>query len=375
MYKYGSTGSIKDILKSKLSDNQIALLRLLYHIVKDPKNIQRHLNSFQEDKDVLRTSEINYVPPIFGVTIADSCNLRCPTCLYLLKNPDKFVPSFISPDKFHHILEKYNREKKAEVIFLTGGEPLLHPEIGKLIDISREYNLDIKISTNGILVKNKISSLEKLDYVNVSIDSYDYKSFEKYRGGTPRQFDMIKDGLRALKEKDIYFSMSYLLSSENLFKVNEMIELAESIRPNFVYFHNINPHGCEQYKSLTLQDKNTKIFLETILKRLDYPFDIIVSAIFDTTSPSFLESKCIQPWYYFCFNSVGDISFCCHLAHDPEIGNVFADYDFNSSEMVKFRKAIMAKKIMKSCLYCQRRFIRQDFCRYDSKKKKWFIHK
>lgn len=366
--------AIKNIFKRKLSNNQKALLRLFCNIIKNPKNMQGNLNSFREQKELLRKSEISFVPPIFIATVSDNCNLRCPTCLYLLKNSDKFSQSFISTDKFSKILAKYNKKNIAKVIFFTGGEPLLHPEIDKLIDISRKYNADINISTNGILIKDKILCLEKVDYINVSLDSYDYKSFEKYRGGTQREFDMIIKGLKALKERNLNFSISYVLSKENLSEINDMLEFADSIKPKFAYFHNINPHGCEQYKPVIVQDENTKKFLGKIVKRFDYPFDIVVSTIFDTTASSFLETQCIAPWDTFCFNTLGDISFCCHLVHDPKIGNILANYNFNSPEIIKFREAIMAKKITtKSCLYCQRRFLGQDFCSFDSKNKKWFI--
>lgn len=362
----------KDI--AKLFDGQKSLLKLSYNVIKNPKNLRRHLNRYRYDKGVLRKSEIDFTPPIFIATIIDNCNLRCPTCLYLLEDPDKFFSNYISSDKFCQVLEKYNKEMRAETIFLTGGEPLLHPDFDQLVDICKEYSLSPKISTNGTLVKSKISSLLKLDYVNVSIDAYDYESYKKYRGGTPEQFDSLMGGLRALKQNGVYFSMSYLLSTENISEVDKMIALAEEIKPNFVYFHNINPHGCEQYKPLTIQDENTKIFLKKLLKRSDYPFNIDVSVIFDPKSPSFLQAKCIQPWYYFCFNSVGDVSYCCHLSHDANIGNVFNDYNLNSQEMVTFRKDIMRSKVAKSCLYCQRRFMGKEFGSFDSKNGKWVIN-
>jgi len=367
--------TVKNVLKSKLSDRQRSSLRLLYRTARDPKNIRRHLNTFRYDNDVLHAPEIDFVPPIFAAKVTDSCNLKCPSCLYILKDRGTFSPSFISTVAFRDVLEKYNNENRAEVIFLTGGEPLLHPKIDELIDISKEYSAGIKMSTNGILVKSNIPSLLKLDYVNVSVDSYDYESFMKYRGGTPKQFDMITDGLKTLKEKGAYFSVSFLLYEENLPNIGKMIQFAEDVKPNFVYFHNVNPHGSSEYRPLTLQNRETRDFLGKIRERCDYPFDIIVSRIFDTDSPTFIKSKCIQPWYYFCFNSKGEISFCCHLRPDGDIGNAFADYDYNSSKMVKFRDDIIEGKIMQSCLYCQRRFMGEEFYKFDSKKKNWFMQR
>jgi MoaA/NifB/PqqE/SkfB family radical SAM enzyme len=290
-----------------------------------------------------------------------------------LENPDKFFNSFLSADKFRGLLEKYNKGNKAEVIFLTGGEPLMHAQFDQFIEISKEYGLKVKISSNGILIKDKLSSIKKLDSINVSVDSYDYDSFKKYRGGTPNQFDKIRQGLRSMKEQGIAFTMSFLLSRTNLSEADAMVTFAQSIGPNGVNFHNINPHGSGEYASLTIQDESTRQFLDRMTRRTDYPFDIILPVIFDTQSPAFLEGQCVQPWYYFCFNSAGNVAFCCHLEHDAKIGNVFSGYDFNSKDMVRFREDIMAKKVGEKCLYCQRRFLGKDYGRFDSTKKQWQI--
>jgi MoaA/NifB/PqqE/SkfB family radical SAM enzyme len=291
-----------------------------------------------------------------------------------LENSNKFISSHISVDIFRRILQRYNRERKAEIIFLTGGEPLMHPDFDKLVDICKGYRATVKASTNGILVKSKISSLLKLDYVNVSVDAYSVESFEKHRGGTSSQFDLIIDGLKTLKKSGARFSMSYLLTTENLADIDKMFAIAEEIKPSSVYFHNINPHGCRQYKPLIINDENTRLGIKRLLKRADYPFDIYIPAIFDIKSEFFLQAKCVQPWHYFCFNSVGNIAYCCHFAHDAEVGNISTDYDFNSPKMMMFRSDIIKGKILKSCLYCQRRFMNKEFARFDSKIKKWFVN-
>jgi len=367
---------LKNLLKSKLSRHQVNLLRLAKGSFKNITKIKRELNTFQYHENKLRATEINYVPPVFAVTIVDSCNLRCPNCLYILENPDKWFNSSLSVKKFEEILQKYNRDMKAEIIFLTGGEPLIHPEFDKLVKISRNYKLSPKISTNGILIMNNPSYLMDLDYVNVSMDSYDYETFKKYRKGTKRQFDRMLEGLKFLKENNINFGLSYVISAENVFEMEKMIEFSERFMPNFAYFHNINPHGSDKFKSLSSQDENSMKHLAKILKRNDYTIDIHSTHIFNEKSPHFAEAKCIQPWNYFCFNSKGDVSLCCHMEHDSKIGNVFNNYNFNSPEMIKWRKKVMSDKIEDICLYCQRRFFdEQEFAFFDSAKKKWIMSK
>ncbi len=361
-------------LKKRLPPHHQAFLRLFRNMVMSPANFTRHWNRFLYDSCVSRKETVDFVPPVFIISIADDCNLRCPTCLFLLEGTERFFSNFISPEKFLSVLQKYNSKKLAEIAFLGGGEPLLHPQLKELIKLCREFKLKPRISTNGILIKDKISSLREIDYVNVSIDAYDQDSFRKYRGGTPQQYDLIMEGLRALKEEGIYFSISFLLSQESAAGLKQMLDLAYVYQPNFVYFHNINPHGNDKIKPLMKGSKETRAFLEMLLSKSDYPFDINIPVIFDTSSQTFRKSQCIQPWYYFCFNSQGAVSYCCHLACQQKIGNVFNDYNFNSADIVRFRSSIINHEIPESCLFCQRRFMGQEFGSFDKKEKRWIFN-
>jgi MoaA/NifB/PqqE/SkfB family radical SAM enzyme len=249
----------------------------------------------------------------------------------------------------------------------------LHPQLDRLVDICKDYGLILKTSTNGILIKKHINLLKKFDYINVSLDAHDYESFKINRGGTPEQFDSIIHGLNLLKENGVYFSMSFLLSTQNMADANAMLAVAEKIGPNFVYFHNINPHGNTSIRPLTIHDKDTVFFLKNLVYKTDYPFDINMGVVFDTESVTFNQGKCIQPWYYFCFNSVGEVAYCCHLAHNKKIGNVFEGYDLNSPKMTSFRKNIIRGKFPKSCLYCQRRFMGKEYAAFSAKDHEWSI--
>lgn len=361
-------------IRTALSERQKAIPRLAYSIVREPKNINRHMNRFMYDNALLKEARINFIPPVFIAMITDNCNLRCGSCLFLLQNKNNSIPSYINADDFDKVLKKYNRHNKAITIFIAGGEPLLHPELERILDICRSNSTaDIKISTNGILIKEKIGIFSKVDYVNVSMDAYDRESFRNNRGGTEGQYDAILEGLDLLREKAVYFSLSFLLSGKNVSEAENMIKFAEKVRPNFISFHNVNPHGSGRFRPLMLQDRPTRHFLKKIMARKDYPFDIDMPVIFDTDSPVFKEARCIQPWYYFDFNPAGDISYCCHMLHDEAIGNVFKGYDKNSVRMVDFRKKIMEGNIPENCVYCQRRFMNGEFAKFDRRLAEWFI--
>jgi MoaA/NifB/PqqE/SkfB family radical SAM enzyme len=372
-------GYLVNVLKSRLSPRSRTFLKLVYDVSTNPSRTKAHLNRLQYAGELLKNPEIGFVPPVFIATITDECNLRCPNCLFILNPDNKFFNSFITPEKFRTVLEKHNPDRKADVMFLTGGEPLMHPKLDELIDISKEYKLTVKMSTNGMLVKKNISLLRRLDYINVSMDSYDAETFGRYRGGTPKQFETIVEGLTALRENGIYFSTSFVLSAENIDEADRMLEFTRRVRPNTVIFHNINPHGSPDFNSLRVDHQKTKEWLKRMVERSDYPFDVSLPAVFDPTAQAFVETKCVQPWLYFSFNSVGDISLCCHLEHDSKYGNAFQDDAFNAPEMVEFRSEIIKGKMstplmQRSCMYCHRRFMNSEYGTFDSHARKWFIH-
>jgi hypothetical protein len=77
----------------------------------------------------------------------------------------------------------------------------LHPDLEKFIDISKSFGLKVALISNGILIKKKISSLQKLRDLSITLDAYDYESFSRNRGGTEKQWEQLMESLDALKER------------------------------------------------------------------------------------------------------------------------------------------------------------------------------
>ena len=87
----------------------------------------------------------------FQVHIVDSCNLNCVGC-------STFAPlcknSFIDINSFERDIKQITALGQVEKMLLIGGEPLLHPNIIDIIEISRRYikTSELLIATNGILL-------------------------------------------------------------------------------------------------------------------------------------------------------------------------------------------------------------------------------
>ncbi len=124
------------------------------------------------------------------ISVMDRCNFRCPYCM----PEDKYHPDF----EFLKSSERLSFEEILRLahIFaglgvcklrITGGEPLLRPNIAELVgDLSRVPGIDdIALTTNGILLAQHAAALKAagLSRVTVSLDSLDDAVFLKMSGG------------------------------------------------------------------------------------------------------------------------------------------------------------------------------------------------
>ena len=138
------------------------------------------------------------------ISLTDKCNLRCTYCM-----PAEGVPLAPKP----HLLTQDEMVRIAQVavaagideIRLTGGEPLLRPDIVEVV--SRLAALDgpgghpeISITSNGIGLTKTAAALKEagLARLNVSLDTLDR---ERFKTMTRRdRFDDVMAGLAAAKD-------------------------------------------------------------------------------------------------------------------------------------------------------------------------------
>lgn len=103
------------------------------------------------------------------------CNFRCPFCHNALLVTEDFKADF-TEDEILSFLEK--RKGLLDGVCITGGEPLLQPDIADFIRKIKEMGYAVKLDTNGSF-PGKLKALvadELIDYVAMDIKN----SIEKY---------------------------------------------------------------------------------------------------------------------------------------------------------------------------------------------------
>jgi radical SAM protein with 4Fe4S-binding SPASM domain len=106
----------------------------------------------------------------FYIETTSICNLACTFC-----PPTKRDAGFIKIEDFTKTLDEI-KPHTDYIYFHVKGEPLLHPKIDELLDISHAKGFKVNITTNGtLLAKNKHKILPKpaLRQMNFSLHSFD----------------------------------------------------------------------------------------------------------------------------------------------------------------------------------------------------------
>lgn len=127
----------------------------------------------------------------FYIETTSICNLSCTFC-----PPTQRAKGFISVADFSKTLDQV-KPFTDYIYFHVKGEPLLHPKLDQLLDISHEKGFKVNITTNGTLIaKNKHKLLGKpaLRQINFSLHSFDGHPGSKDKEGYLSQIlDFVRE--------------------------------------------------------------------------------------------------------------------------------------------------------------------------------------
>lgn len=163
--------------------------------------------------------------------LTEECNLKCRHCWIAPKYQESDCQlTFLPTDLFRAIIQQA-KPLGLSGVKLTGGEPLLHPDIGDILTYLRNEGLGLVMETNGTLctpdLATKIGDCGD-PFVSVSIDAAEPEIHEYIRG-VPGSFRAAVDGVKHLAAAGIRVQIIMSLMVCNRDQITPMIRLAETV--------------------------------------------------------------------------------------------------------------------------------------------------
>ncbi len=206
--------------------------------------------------------------PLVTLYVTDRCNSRCRTCDYWRHGRDDMDLAAVT-----RLLPSL-AQLRTQVVLLSGGEPLLHPEWAQIAGLLRVNGLRVWLLTSGLaLAKHARRAAELFHSITVSLDGSDAATYAAIRGLDA--FDKVCQGIRAAAEQGVAPSLRVTLQRANYRQLPQIVDLARNLGARSVSFLAVdvaNPHAFgrkDDYVSdLALHPEDLPVF-EQILSSLE----------------------------------------------------------------------------------------------------------
>jgi MoaA/NifB/PqqE/SkfB family radical SAM enzyme len=148
------------------------------------------------------------------------CNLACKHC-YSSSGPQ--ASAILDPDLLVRLMP-HLADEGYETLSLSGGEPLLYPELPRVAEAARAAGMRVVAITNGFRVAPRFQHLiDALDGLAVSFDGL--RGVHDRVRGNPRAFEMGVAALRHLQSLGRPAAVAYTVSRESLPDLPAFLEM------------------------------------------------------------------------------------------------------------------------------------------------------
>jgi len=149
------------------------------------------------------------------IELTDNCNFRCRMC-YMGSVIQKSAHRALKSAEFKKILDMLEKDGVIELT-LTGGEPLLNPDIAEILGMLQGKNFFVAINTNGsFLTESILKALLGVRVCSMEVSIYGF-SEEVYERVTGRkEFTKVLDNVGRFVAAGLPVRLKYTLQRDNL---------------------------------------------------------------------------------------------------------------------------------------------------------------
>jgi SynChlorMet cassette radical SAM/SPASM protein ScmF len=188
-------------------------------------------------------SETDYPLKQIYFYLTSACNLKCSHCWIGPKfQTSPQTAPHLDFDLFVRIIQQARPLGLAR-IKLTGGEPLLHPKIERLLAFIKRSEFQIVIETNGLLCSPRLAreiSQCRTACISVSLDGSRAKTHDKIRG-VNGSFAAALTGIKNLVQVGLQPQIIMTVMQQNRKQLAGVVRLAADLGAGSVKFNVLQP--------------------------------------------------------------------------------------------------------------------------------------
>ncbi len=158
------------------------------------------------------------------VHINTKCQSKCITCDWWKKSEH----NNLSVNDIEYLCNEF-KKIGIDQIMLSGGEPLLHPQIYEIVKVIKQNNIFIMLNTNGIPINKTQEELFAMtDLLVVSMDATNPDTYMKIRG--VNAFNHVIENVKEVIKRNLCtVSLRCTIQRHNLMEVLKIDELGNEL--------------------------------------------------------------------------------------------------------------------------------------------------
>jgi heme d1 biosynthesis radical SAM protein NirJ len=203
--------------------------------------------------------------PVVIWNLIRRCNLTCKHCYSISADID--FKGELDTQEVYTVMDDL-KAFGVPVLILSGGEPLLRPDIFAISKRARDMGFYVGLSTNGTLIdEGNIEEIAAVgyDYVGISIDGNKktHDLFRRKQGA----FDASMAGIRLCRDRDIKVGLRFTMTEDNATELPDMLQLMGDEGVNKFYLSHLN------YAGRGNRNRDSDVQLNTTRHAMDLLFE------------------------------------------------------------------------------------------------------
>jgi len=204
----------------------------------DEYRIDQHKLIYHPDRVSRWLSGENIFPLYIEIGLASRCQHRCIFCAF---DYTEYKGPFLETEILKKTLADAASHDVKSVMFAGEGEPLLHKDIGQLVNFTSDIGLNVAITTNGVLFDEQLAHecLPFLSWIRFSMDAAYEGTYRRIHRCPAGHFQKVKENIAtAVKIKTARgygctVGAQALLLQENADEFVELAYLARSLGADY----------------------------------------------------------------------------------------------------------------------------------------------